>query len=122
MRSRTNDELRVMIAAEVGKISYKPGSSFRVVFPSGLSVGICCEMEVPNSCGEGSTVLFKTQYGMFYQFAYDTKATVLSVVQVLIDEMEKHESAEWLKYEGKAIMNPHAHDIRIPLNGLKVNS
>lgn len=86
------------------RLSYKPGTGFSAKLHPCVDgvpeiVILILEYEGPSSTGDGDIRLtFQRPYG---------GADLMGEFQALIDFYEKHERDEWLKLDGRRLVDPH---------------
>ncbi len=102
----TADQLRQFLT----RITYKPGSSFRVS-DSYLDVGaieLILEMRVPNTHPPHDVVSIRT--GRIVDWPPVSERDFLDLVRAVVHQFELHEADEWLRLDGKIAFNPHGGD------------
>ena len=93
----------------VGRLSYKPGCSFRAVVSNhGAGVVLFAFFEgIPDSRDPSRTTqLIQQRYVDAHEIDYGEKLW-LWLIDDLTTQMELHERDEWLKLDGKCIKDAH---------------
>jgi len=102
----------VVLRTFVDSIRYKPGWTFSVVnrddklYPSGQFLSI--RVTTTDACGgkDKVCIVFERSFGeMLYRVP--SKDEWNQFVYRCIEELEKHEIAEWLKIDGQHVIDPH---------------
>lgn len=98
------------LSEQLARLTYKPGVTMEIV-PShlggfGAEWSVKVTMEVEDTYKPGETTKVSGQYPVWHSEAIDENTFVRQVARVLQD-LEIHESREWLKRDGAIWDNPH---------------
>ena|SRR5260221_8661401 len=95
----------------VSHITYKPGWTFKVLANDYCAAMLKVSFKVP-SVVDNSIINVVRETALSFDTineicSHDGKERLLYIIQECVKDMELHEMAEWLKYEGEYITDPH---------------
>lgn len=98
------------VQAFLDRFSYKPGAVLRITAHED-TVRLLMTMDAPDVSkpGNPTTSITMSRYIRFDDLHPFNRDVLAREVKILVYELERHETAEWLKFDGVCIDDPHAN-------------